>query len=945
MMESLNMLIRYSQLGPHSRNWFQQCVAIKVVTTRLMVITSAGLGLGILLYLGRGVLRSIGLRVSDEIRHHMLRYFRTLRSAILEGSNQITPSTKQAYNALSVRFQTTATPVFPGPTCLDKFRQSAGHFIRSCLGNSFVLYALGFTALTQYGCSAHLDLSSIERNSANDTVREDNVVYIEDNDHRMDMNRVLLEHNNPIVVYNLTPTKASCGNFYGLGWTFAEDGQVVVSATDSDAWTGKLWNYQRHTVAVGGFIGLRFFTKSYNVYHRHVSQHTAVHLFVPTGSWSGLRAVLGYFMLPDALQWFNPVVGDWISFHIRTNKRHDVTLSRVNTFASATLAVDELHTLANMQACSSVKIYRSAVKDLCGNVPDADAANIVAFVRENGRVANPEVFPRDSSIVHYQYYAPEDDCKPSVGAFMAPIALGAHAPVVSVNNDVATVKERLVDIKSDQQATDELEQYFDRFLKLLVPDDERHKLRPMDLEEVKLGYQRPVQKVLDEKGGIWNEPKKVINSFMKKETYGEIKPPRNISTMDPTIKTEYLAYTGSVGKFMKRFDWYGFGHPPREIAARVARICSRSKSFVNCTDASRMDGRVSYALRSLERKFLLRLFDGACLSEITRLHSAQYDNKGFTAKGVAYNQGSSRASGSGETSSFNTLTSKFMDWLGRVLDGASDAEAFNSLAIFAGDDALSADLGPGIVKAGDMVGQVVKNCIVERGALGVNFLSRYYTQEVWAGNPDSLCDLPRQLIKFHITVDANCDPLQKLKEKALSFYLTDQYTPLIGQYVTRVMELANMTELDWNNEKYNTPGVRTWWSCFCKDDQYPQSNPELFLPYLDQWYPEFDYEAFIRHLDSMTQLDQCLNMPMFLDPKAPPEDIVIVAGDPGPLAAQVRNLDINRTPKRDTGGQASKQVGFKRRRRRGRRKRQRSDTLSVQEPKPPTPAVAGVATA
>jgi len=74
----------------------------------------------------------------------------------------------------------------------------------------------------------------------------------------------------------------------------------------------------------------------------------------------------------------------------------------------------------------------------------------------------------------------------------------------------------------------------------------------------------------------------------------------------------------------------------------------------------------------------------------------------------------------------------------------------------------------------------------------VKFLARYYSPGVWHGDVNSCCDLPRQLVKFHLTTSLpdTITPAMKLCEKARSFLESDANTPVLGVLCQVAMKLC-----------------------------------------------------------------------------------------------------------------------------------------------------------
>jgi hypothetical protein len=148
--------------------------------------------------------------------------------------------------------------------------------------------------------------------------------------------------------------------------------------------------------------------------------------------------------------------------------------------------------------------------------------------------------------------------------------------------------------------------------------------------------------------------------------------------------------------------------------------------------------------------------------------------------------------------------------------GISPKGAIEKLGIYLGDDGVSPDLEPKAhERAAKRWGLRLKTAVVQRGDLGVNFLARYYSDGVWFGNRNSMCDVRRQMAKFHLATGA-CDTIAlqrtKLREKALAYALTDRNTPIIGPICIKALELTtDLAEVE----------PAGWWGKFNAESQWP----------------------------------------------------------------------------------------------------------------------------
>jgi len=274
---------------------------------------------------------------------------------------------------------------------------------------------------------------------------------------------------------------------------------------------------------------------------------------------------------------------------------------------------------------------------------------------------------------------------------------------------------------------------------------------------------------------------------------------------------------------------------------------------------------------------------------LNELLKTNVDNKGYLPFGTTFNQDSSHGSGCSATSLFQTLRAAFTAYLAfrnvRKDDGSeyTPKQAFNALGIHLGDDGLDADLpSKNHLWAASKVGLILEVNILQRGDRGVNFLARYYSPEVWNGLPDSMCDVKRQLSKFHVTVrlPQGVTPEQKLVEKAMSYVATDGNTPVIGDFCKRVLLLSPFRPKCLH-------GIGNWWSKFHESVQYPNRNVAEWMDVeFDEQFPEFDRKLFNEWLASVETSQKLLSAPLCCAPVPASPAIVDVIVDEDVLSAR-----------------------------------------------------------
>jgi len=142
----------------------------------------------------------------------------------------------------------------------------------------------------------------------------------------------------------------------------------------------------------------------------------------------------------------------------------------------------------------------------------------------------------------------------------------------------------------------------------------------------------------------------------------------------------------------------------------------------------------------------------------------------------------------------------------------------------------------------------------------VNFLSRFYGPNVWFGDINSICDVPRQLKKLHLTValPPQVTPIQKLNEKLRAFYQSDSNTPIfklifkhyfrVGGTIQDVSQYREMVK--WGSD---VPG----------ESQYPNEDSGWMESYVASVY-DVSLTALEEYLEKMTCLEDMLTMPAII---------------------------------------------------------------------------------
>jgi hypothetical protein len=766
-----------------------------------------------------------------------------------------------------------------------------------------------------------------------DDQRHDDIQYLCDVDYYVDMPDLLSREAKPVVLYTMVPETAAQTAVDNTSYRFMEDGSLQTTVAGGGVYHHHLWNYGMDSVLVTRrFLGIPWKSIAYSIERKQVGPNRHLVLLAPMKEFVGIGSWLAVTLMETAtLSRFNPVVQTddvpFIRFNItQPNGQTLVTTSVAGSFSSATVpaAVDE--TIASVARLSSTNLMMpttaSWIKD-----DKAAAVILTRFHRATVQRSQLTVFPVAKAVRAYQY-APanyDQEARPKLQAFMSPFVHEAFAPVANKAGEEQCVEGRINSLrKSEPKPCKFRDRCIDEFAELVV---QGAVLEPVCYEHVASKQTSAAQKLSLAKATVmgWFRAR-ILKCFIKAEAYAKISDPRNISTYNDGDKLDMAQFSLALAAHCKKFPWYGPGKNPLQIAERTAEICSNAQS-VNISDYHRMDGTITYVLRQVDRAVCMKAF-AHHRAKLNELLKTNVDNTGYLPCGTTFNQGPSHGSGCSATSLFQTLRASFTAYLAfrnqRSTTGGylSPEEAFASIGIHLGDDGIDADLSITSHQwAADRVGLVLEASVVQRGFRGVNFLARYYSPNVWFGDLNSMCDVKRQLSKFHTTVrlPENVKPEQKLVEKAMSYVATDGNTPVLGNYCKRVLLLSSF-------KPKSLLGVGNWWSRFDESVQYPNRNDEGWMDVeYDALFAEFDRSQFNEWLASADTVEKLLQPPLCAEPRAAQRAGAAVVVDGDVLPAEEEN--VTKTPLAPEEGEAGTPAQPPKRRR---RRRNRTPTANVE---------------
>lgn len=743
------------------------------------------------------------------------------------------------------------------------------------------------------------------------------IVSIDVDYYNIPVQHLINGHN--MFIYTMLPTAAAYSEEGGeFTYYFNEANEIEMFVSGGARYKHVLNDWGRDTVCFWQYgTWKQCFLPQFvacNVEHRNtgVPHHAIVGLFPflvcgPIAYWAmrWLGMLNAQFLEP-----LKPVQGPYVVLDVfQQGRGHRRSVGLVGKYLEASFPVEIVDGCSVMSQCMKSNLTPSAIIGHTQERDKAKAALISEYVKSTDHKAKvPVVISRENSIQHYTYPSSDtvDDSKEAVLAYCSPIISGCtYAPTRSKGNDEAAARERVVKLASNPPWPLGVEKLMDHFLELLIPEPNLG--IPVDHDTVWENQGRPTQRTILEQS-VLDEADNRNKSFMKAETYSEVKDPRVISTIHGVNKREYSRFTYAVAEHIKTMPWYAFGKTPVEVARQITAIFSEPVLTPNGikqptsgveTDFSRMDGLINPLNRELEKRLYKRFFHQDYTAEVLHYYSTQYNMRGeFSATGVFYDQLAARASGSPHTSIMNTVQNAFCQWCcilqwtpGADVSPEAGKIAFDMIGACGGDDGAAAEIDPTIAdKVASYFGFKLKCKPVKIGDR-VSFLARFWGPDIWNGDNNSCCDIKRTLAKFHVTTDMltlkNGMAERKFLEKVGALSLTDRNTPIIGHIVRKVEKLGYVLPTENN--------CASWFSRYPESVQFPNEFGQWMLDLVQEQMPGFDWTVFREHINKSQTLTELMKFPVCYSEDQPLPDNVVVNGDvkaplvpPKPIAAKTK---------------------------------------------------------
>jgi len=733
------------------------------------------------------------------------------------------------------------------------------------------------------------------------------ILCIFDTDQYVDMPALLAKHNGPVLISTFTPNAVA---YVGVDYSFVSDSNNVFEyrVAGGACYRGKAWNWNLDSFFCFSYtFGVPIACTAYHVSRRSIDPHHQIILLAPMGHWShtgGLLKLLNY----HTLEYLNVNHGDFNRLEVITEGEVLRSTSRPMSHDVVTCTALQDDKIATMCSITRDDINLGQVAQILKADKDAGAVLVAyhrhVFTKKNG--SHPDrVYPVGRGIKHFQPvsedYDPSTD-KPMMVPYCSPLINEAYVPVSCLANEREAAVERvtkLVEENKDIALTPYMTKIIDNLVVLIAPT--AGILHPVEEDVVFEKQNSPSQRAILKQAVNILQPDHTTRSFIKAAA-GPEGVARLITEPDKFSKLHLAQFIYPFSEYMYEMPWYAFSRTPAEIAQRVAEIASRpGTTHIICSDYSKWDGRFSHVLMEFMRRLMLRLFHQSYHDLILNYLRNATDLVAYTHNGFRYELVSSLPSGRQDTSvsgtSCNALIA-FTAFMNQHVDGRArtHAEAYQCLidnVFCGGDDGIVANVSSdSYVKAAKMWGQKLKAEVISHGSLGVKFLSRYYSPLVWYGDPDSCCDIRKQISKFHVTVRLqNVTPEQKFIQKMRGYAASDYNTPIIGEIARaatgfdrsvltskqadrRITSYTTLTRVDY--------GQGLVYEIAPESVQYPNRNTcDWMEDVVNLTLGGFNRERLRRHIQNSRSLEMLMRFPLCQpdEPAAPTRDI-IVDGEP-----------------------------------------------------------------
>jgi len=780
-----------------------------------------------------------------------------------------------------------------------------------CIANAFMrmfcttigsrLYSVSMSQ-TEYnvdevGSRLYYNAKDLAIGSKRDKILHGDIIKMTDVDYYVNMKDYMKGHH--LIIFTFVPTQVA-GTVPEGNYCINAYDEVEVYMNGGAHYIHKLWDYESDHLVVDHWWG----SCVYLIEKRMIDANHALILL------NHVRTVYGPF------GWFydgkrlarRNFVYDGIVYcrSLQLINNRGIMLHSFAEPSSSTCATihDDVFTAVRGRLQLAVKPAISDVERIlrAENVEGAPVAAVILFkALTNSRFvrATPAPVTMSHPKEAYQTLAPlvMEDGKSTLRVVGPQYLTDIAHPARSLNNDVSCVQGRIDMVANTSNTYPPF--YFtcmDEFLRHIVPDTEANTLAPYDLAYMYDKFKRPGQRRLMEasKHMMYFDEPFAVSSFQKAESYSKVTAPRNISTlpMDHNVRMGQYVYALS-NHVIKNLHWYAFGRDPRTTCNIVHDKARRSVRIV-AGDISRMDGSCGPFDQLLMNALYLRSFAKCYHKELERLQRMSADVRGFTQHDIYYRAINNTLSGRSDTSLRNTICNALRDYITLRQMGKTPKEAWDALGIYGGDDSLSFDVDPDILKkVWAKTGHVVKVDVFDVGQ-AVPFLGRVFV-DPWT---TSVCiaDVPRQVRKLHLSASPAIVPnAVVLRRKAESFLVTDPVTPILSSWARAVLRVYPHDEISEARYRHLTNSDISYWSKFENPFEIPESYSHTIKVVTDMFNDKIDVAHWCQLLDEAQSIG-ALNLglmyeePVKVEVPAVVADTVVVPKTPPTRASEVKQI-------------------------------------------------------
>lgn len=617
----------------------------------------------------------------------------------------------------------------------------------------------------------------------------------------------------PILMYTILPSQVGRSD-NEVTASFDKDGVYNMNVSGGARYQHHLWNHTSDDVFVvdHGYFGLLGPFTVYQQDVKHVFDDRAVVLYTPLAHYTGIAALVARcaralgLLRGATLERLKPNVCEgFVCLRTMTSEGTTVSIGRVDSPYALTLPETDFEA-ARCHFLSCAGSYGQAHATVALELEK----RIVQLRGKAGLLAeffkaNPGPLPILSigtALIGEKRYTfnldgvPE---KPMCIPFMNPIvAGGAYVPLGGLPAQIQAAEGRVKKFTGNR--VDQMPvQYISlavEFCKHVFPV--AHILDPCSIEEVLRRQPAPSQRNRNAAALSGKPDPNKLQVFNKRETYGKPTDTRIISPAPAMVMLEESQFMYPLADHFAQYTdcglpgiaggrscpWYAFGMKPADVHEAVASVAVSAKVGILDTDANRFDGNVKLALREFDQMLLARAYARRHHSRMFKVRRKTFGYIAQTPDGFEYYTDATQLSGFPDTAALNSARSAFFSYSSLRLQGLTPSEAWAALGLYGGDDGFTADLDAEIFqKVARDFGMSMECVFIRRGEMGVNFLGRYYSPEVFTGDTNSMIDFARMIVKLHLTTDLQAvlhhKRWQKLAEKLTSLHCTDAETPVI----------------------------------------------------------------------------------------------------------------------------------------------------------------------